>query len=154
VVLKINGDLERIADLAEHIATRTRKLAREPDRMPIPEVLEDLGLAALSQVRDVLRALRETDSALARAVIAADRGVDRRLRAALRDLKEAIRRDPDRLETRLRMINTARNLERAADHAANIAKAIVYLKEGAIIRHRRETGFPLPTAPEPEEGRS
>jgi phosphate transport system protein len=143
VVLKINGDLERIADLAEHIATRARKLARAGDATPAPPVLEELGDAALAQVRDALRALCDVDSARARNVIANDRVVDRRLRAALRELKEAIRRDPERLETLLSQINTARNLERAADHAANIAKAIVFLKEGDIIRHAPEGATPL-----------
>ena len=33
-------------------------------------------------------------------------------------------------------MSTARNLERIADHATDIAQTIVYLQEGIIIRHR------------------
>ena len=42
-VLKINGDLERMADLAGHIAKRVKKLAAEPRPFPIPQALESHG---------------------------------------------------------------------------------------------------------------
>jgi phosphate transport system protein len=134
-VLKINNDLERMADLAEHIAKRAKKLASSPEVVPVPQELETMAMEALASVHDSLDALAKNDTELARAVIAADRRVDRHRRAVLKELKESIRRDPDRVSTWLRLINTARNLERVADHATNIAEAVVYLKEGAIIRH-------------------
>lgn len=143
-VLKINGDLERIGDLAEHIANRARKLAREPQPVPMPARMEALAQAALAEVHDSLDALAKCDPVLARAVIEADRGVDRHRRAVQKELKDAIRRDPDRVNTWLRLINTARNLERVADHATNIAETVVYLKEGRIIRHDRAR--PLPSS--------
>ncbi len=61
----------------------------------------------------------------------------------LKELKDEIRRDPDRLNTWLRLINTARNIERIADHATNIAEAVIYLKEGDIIRHTEDRRMPL-----------
>ena len=45
-----------------------------------------------------------------------------------------MRERPDRVNTWLRLINSARNLERAADHATNIAEAVIYMKEGVIVR--------------------
>lgn len=149
VVLKINGDLERIADLAEHIAKRTRKLAREGG-LPIPPYLAELGEASLGLVRDGLNALGDADPSRARAVIVADKQVDRRLRSALKQMKQEIQQDPDKVDAFLRLMNTARDLERAADHAANIAKAIVFLKEGDIIRHTRTARPDAP--PEPATG--
>jgi phosphate transport system protein len=142
-VLKINGDLERMGDLADHIANRARKLARDPNPVPIPPRLDALAQEALAEVHACLDALGRCDSDLARQVIEADRGVDRHRRAVQKELKAAIRREPERINTWLRLINTARNLERIADHATNIAEAVVYLKEGRIIRHDR--GRPLPT---------
>lgn len=133
-VLKINGDLERMADLAEHIANRARKLALEDEPVPIPATLESMALESLGQVRDSLDALSRSDAALARSVMAADRGIDRRRRQVLKELKDSIRREPDRVDTWLRLMNVARNLERVADHATNIAEAVVYLKEGDITR--------------------
>ena len=53
----------------------------------------------------------------------------------MRELKQCIRQNPEQVNTWLRLINPARNIERVADHATNIAEAVVYLKEGDIIRH-------------------
>ena len=55
-VLKINGDLERLCDLACHIAKRIKKLTGDPDAFPIPQPLENLAIMALSQIRDGLDA--------------------------------------------------------------------------------------------------
>jgi phosphate transport system protein len=135
VVLKIGGDLERIGDLARHIAKRVKKLSSDPLAFPLPPELEALATESLAQVRDSLDALTKNDTALARAVIAADGPVNRRYRGVIKGLKESIRTHPDRVDNWLRLINTARNLERIADHATNIAEAVIYLKEGDAVRH-------------------
>ena len=134
-VLRINSDLERIADLARHIAKRAKKLAGSPQPRAIPEELEGMAVEALAQVRDCLDALVKGDTDLARRVIGGDRKIDRHQRLVRKQLKAEIRRDPDRLNTWLRLINIARNIERVADHATNIAEAVIYLKEGDIVRH-------------------
>jgi phosphate transport system protein len=134
-VLKINGILERMSDRARNIARRVKKQSSDARAFPIPQQLESMAMETLEQVRDCLDALSKSDTTLARAVIAGDSRVDRRYRAVLAELKDEIRRDPDRLNTWLRLINTARNLERIADHATSIAEAVVYLKEGDIVRH-------------------
>jgi len=134
-VLKINGNLEKMSNLAANIAKRVKKQSSEGRTFPIPQELESMALETLEQVRDSLDALSKSDTTLARAVIAGDSRVDRRYHAVLAELKDEIRRDPERLNTWLRLINTARNLERIADHATSIAEAVVYLKEGDIVRH-------------------
>jgi phosphate transport system protein len=136
VVLKINGDLERLADLARHIAKRIRKLAVDPLAFPIPQPLENLGMEALNQVHDSLDALVQANADQAQAVIAAERRVDRHYRSVYKLLKQEIVAQPERIDTWLRFINTARNIERIADHASKIAESVVYLKEGEILRHR------------------
>ena len=72
----------------------------------------------------------------AQAVIAADQRVDRDYRAVQKQLKAEIVNNPERIDTWLRLVNTARNLERIADHAAKIAESVIYLKHGEILRHR------------------
>jgi phosphate transport system protein len=135
-VLKINGDLERLCDLARHIAKRVKKLTGHPDAFPIPQPLENLALPALSQIRDSLDALTQSNVARAQTVIAADRQVDLDYHAVQRQLKIEIVRNPERINTWLRLVNTARNLERIANHAAKIAESVIYLKEGDIMRHQ------------------
>jgi phosphate transport system protein len=136
VVLKLNGDLERLADLARHIAKRIKKLALDTAAFPIPQPLENLGMEALHQVHESLDALTQSNVARAQAVIAAEQRVDRHYRTVLRLLKQQIVVHPQGVNTWLRLINTARNIERIADHASKIAEAVIYLKEGEILRHR------------------
>jgi phosphate transport system protein len=135
-VLKINGDLERLCELGRHIAKRVKKLTGDPQAFPIPQSLENLALEALAQIRDSLDALTQSNVSRAEAVIAADRQVDIDYRAVQKQLKVEIVRNPERISTWLRLVNTARNLERIADHAAKIAESVIYLKQGEILRHR------------------
>lgn len=139
VAMKISSDLERMGDLASHIAKRARKLSRRTEPVPISPQLEFLAMESLAQVRDSLDALARGDAELARQVIAGDRQVDLRRQLILKDLKRSIRRNPDQLTVWLHLINTARNLERIADHATNIAEAVIYLEEGIFVR-RVDTG--------------
>jgi phosphate transport system protein len=136
-VLKINSDLARLGDLSRHIAKRVKKLARDPRAFPIPQDLEDLALDALSLVHDCLDALTGADAARARGVIEADRSIDVRYRAVRKQLEQEIIQLPDRVATWLRLVSSARNLERVADHAVKIAEAVLYLKDGMAPRQRR-----------------
>ncbi len=132
--LRINRDLEGLADLAANLAKRARKLADDPAASPFVPSLRDLATLAGQVVDDGFTALKTVDAALARRVIEADRAVDALCAVILGDLKNAIRNDPERTKTWLRLISSARNLERAADHATNIAESVVYMKEGLILR--------------------
>jgi phosphate transport system protein len=136
VVMKINGELHRLCVLARHIAKRVKKLAADPRALPIPQPLENLGIEALAQVRKSLDALTQSDVSLARTVIAGDQQIDREYRAVQKQLKQEIAGNPARINALLRLVNTARNLERIADHATRIAEAVIYLEQGEILRHR------------------
>jgi phosphate transport system protein len=133
-ILKINNELERMADLAEHIAKRGLKLAGKPVPLALLDHLDTLAAESLAQVRDSLDALSRSDATLSRAIIAGDQRIDQHGRIILKELKRAIRREPERVNTWLRLINTARNLERIADHATNIAEEVIYVSEGDIYR--------------------
>ena len=93
-VLRINGDLHRLCDLARHIAKRVKKLAADPQAIPIPQALEDLGVEALDQVHDCLDALTRSSVPLARSVIDADQRIDRDYRAVQKLLKQQIALQP------------------------------------------------------------
>src|SRR5205085_4636118 len=63
-VLKINGNLKRINNLARNIAKRVKKQSSS-DRggpVPIPQPLESMALETLEQVRDSLDALVKSDA--------------------------------------------------------------------------------------------
>jgi phosphate transport system protein len=141
-VLKVNRDWERIADLALRVARRARKLARSTSGVPLPSSLKQLARDVLAQVRLCQQALEGVDSAVARNVVAGDNEIDAQYRRLRKELRAQMSQHPEQLDAWLLLLNSARNLERIADHAVGIAQTVVYLKEGVIIRHS-------PRAPSP-----
>lgn len=127
---KVNRELEGLSDIAENLAKRARKLHKEPAAAPYLPQLGSLAEDAMRVVEQALNALKNVDASLARRVITADNAVDRNRAILLAQLKQAVRDEPDRVSTWLRLINSARNIERAAEHGASIAQAVIYLKEG------------------------
>src|SRR3989304_6004444 len=74
-VLKINTELERIADLTVNIAERTSSLTDHLD-FEIPDKLERMSTKATDMVHDALDAFVELDVAVARDVCRRDEEVD------------------------------------------------------------------------------
>lgn len=136
-VLKINSELERIADLAVNIAERTQSLA-EHLLVEVPDRLERMSLIAIDMVHDALDAFVELDVAAARAVCRRDDEVDDLNRTIIRDLCETMQAQPDLVEPAMHMFSVSRHVERIADCATNIAEDVIYLVEGEIARHHFE----------------
>src|SRR5580658_6750829 len=74
-VIKINGDLERMGDLAVNITQRALSLMRESPVKPLIDIPKMAGLAE-TMVRKSLDALVKRDEALARSVLMSDDEVD------------------------------------------------------------------------------
>jgi len=134
--LKINTDLERMADLAEAIAGRALHLARLPE-IPIPEDLGRMADLTSRMVRLALDSFVNLDAKLAREVCRLDDKVDRYNGEIINGLIELMRESPLMTEAGLSLFSATRHLERIADHATNIAEDAVYLVEGEIVRHRQ-----------------
>jgi len=135
MALKINTDLERMADLAEDIAGRALHLARLPV-VAIPEKLQRMADLATSMVRESLDAFVNLDARQARHVCRVDQEVDRYNNEIIQELVAAMKESPAKVEAELSLFSVTRHLERIADHATNIAEDVVFLVEGVIIRHR------------------
>ncbi|MEW5796705.1 MAG: phosphate signaling complex protein PhoU [Candidatus Zixiibacteriota bacterium] len=137
-VLKINNDLERIADLAVNIAERVQVLATAT-AFKAPFDLGPMLHDSLNMVRNSVDALVAHDAAQARRVRAQDEAIDEHLRSAFRLGQDQMRRQPENVEYLVCLLTVARNLERIADHATNIAEDVVYMIEGEIVRHRGDS---------------
>ncbi|MCA9053189.1 MAG: phosphate signaling complex protein PhoU [Planctomycetaceae bacterium] len=133
-VLKISGELERVADLAVNIAERAVGLADAPV-VTIPDQLKDMAHDAVDMLHRSIDAYVDLDSEKARAVILADDAIDDANHQIINQLIAAMHQQPDRLDALLHLFSAARQVERVADHASNIAEDVVYLVEGRIIRH-------------------
>ena len=136
-VLKINTDLERMADLAVDIAERALRLA-ELSPIAIPEKLQRMTDLTIGMVRRSLAAFVSLDTREARTVCRLDDEVDRYNAEIIRELIHTMRSSPETIEPALSLFSATRHLERIADHATNIAEDVVYLVEGEIVRHRPE----------------
>ena len=133
-IFKINSDLERIADLAVNIAERALGLATTAERS-VPYDLNSMLEAAVGMVRHSVDALVRRDVATAQQVRLDDDQVDELHRSAHRAVIEKIRRSPEKGDYLVSLLSIARNLERIADHATNIAEDVIYMVEGEIVRH-------------------
>jgi phosphate transport system protein len=133
-VLKINTELERIADLAVNIAERTGSLADHMD-FEIPNKLERMAAQSTDMVHDALDAFVELDVDLARDICRRDEMIDDLNRQVIDELHEMMQARPDLVDPALHVFSISRHVERIADCATNIAEDVIYLVEGEIARH-------------------
>jgi phosphate transport system protein len=134
-ILKINNDLERIGDLAVNIAEQAIALSDQPRVDFTPFGVYDMGPLAQTMVKQSLDALVAVDTQLAEQVCRADDEVDEIHRQLYDKVAQRISQDADQFPQLLRMLVVARNLERMADHATNIAEDVLYMAKGEIVRH-------------------
>ncbi len=133
-VLKINHDLERIGDLAAHIAHGALLLCDMPP-INIPLQLGEMAAKSQLMLKKVLDGFVNVDVGTAREIRLADHELDILNRSLAAHLKAEITRQPEHLEPLLKLMHIARHLERIGDHATNIAEDLIYLIEGKIVRH-------------------
>jgi phosphate transport system protein len=135
--LKINNELERMADLAEDIAERAVHLAQLP-AIPMPKALQEMTDLTTTMVRQSLDAFVNLDASQARRVCRLDDTVDRYNSEIIQEIIDQMRKSPEMVNPGLSLFSATRHVERIADHATNIAEDVVYLVEGLIIRHHPE----------------
>jgi phosphate transport system protein len=136
-VLKINADLERIADLAVNLGERAQALANFP-RFQFPGSLDDMVDVATSMVRDSLDAFVRLDVELAHEVCLRDDEADELNRQTIDALQNLVMNNSADIEPAWQYFSASRHVERIADHATNIAEDVIYLVDGEIARHRHE----------------
>ena len=132
--IKMNHDLERIADIAANIAKRTIEMTKMPP-VPPPEQFDVMAQRTRTMLREAILSLVRRDPAMAKRVCEEDDEVDDLNRTILAALEERLKREPENVPALLRWVSSVRNLERIADGATNVAEDVIYLEEGEIIRH-------------------
>ncbi|MGH3924603.1 MAG: phosphate signaling complex protein PhoU, partial [Pseudonocardiaceae bacterium] len=133
-VLKISNDLERVGDHAVNIAQCAKRLA-EAFPMPQPSELDQMAELATGMLRDAITAFIERDVALARNVCMRDEEVDRYNDTVFRLMLSRMAENTSTVIPALQMMLVARNLERVADLATNLAEDVIYIVEARTIKH-------------------
>jgi len=133
--IKIATDLERMGDLAVHIAERALSLMTQP---PLAESINFGEIVNLveSMVLTSLESFVKRDADIARGILATDDAVDRARNAITQRLINLMEKDPATIGRALDHLIIARSLERIADHATNIAEDVIFLAQGVDVRHR------------------
>lgn len=143
-IVKINNELERIADCGVNIAEASQ--AYGADR-PKSGTFEVMANSVIGMVRDANRAMRTKDQELARRVLDFDDTIDRFRAEVVRLVQTAVKDGTMPLDDALELLNVNRGLERMADHCTNICEQLIYLESGKIVRHL-PSGWTLPAPPE------
>jgi phosphate transport system protein len=133
-VTKINSDLERVGDQAVNIAERVMDLVELP-KADLPVDIARMTGAVSAMVRRSLESFIEGKAELAQAVLEMDNVVDRMRDEAFITLVKSMNDHPDVTRQALDALLIARNLERVADHATNIAEDVIFWVRGADVRH-------------------
>ncbi|MDQ6973841.1 MAG: PhoU domain-containing protein, partial [Mariprofundaceae bacterium] len=68
-------------------------------------------------------------------VIEKDSGIDRLYKRMYRELLTYMMEDPRAISSSFILSNVAKNLERIAAHATNIAEMVIYIEKGHDVRH-------------------
>ncbi|MGA2575006.1 MAG: phosphate signaling complex protein PhoU [Bryobacteraceae bacterium] len=137
--MKINTDLERMGDLAVNIAQRALSLVAQEPVKPLIDIPRMAQLVESMLLR-TLDAFVKGDADEAVSVLTADDEVDALRDSVYQELVAYMQRDPTTVPAAVDLIFVARNLERIADHATNIAEDVVFLVKGVDVRHHATEG--------------
>jgi phosphate transport system protein len=134
-VLKVNNDLERIADCAVNVAERARHVDARTLAGPY-EDLRQMGPIVVHMLHNAVKAYGSQVVDDAQRVLLEEDAVDALYGQIIRRLVAEASASPAKIAAFLDVLSVAKNLERIADHATNIAEDVVFVCTGEIVRHR------------------
>lgn len=134
MIMKINSDLERIGDHAVNIAEKSIYLADKPPVKPLIDIPR-MAEKAIEMLQESLDAFVNRDAELALTVCKKDDEVDAIEPQIVRELVTYMISDPKTIDRAITLILIARDLERVADLATNIAEDTYYIVSGKTMKH-------------------
>ncbi len=135
-ILKVNNDIERVADHAASIAKITTRLESVgPIRWPT--ALEEMAERVPAMCHTTMRALLDENAALAAQIVVEDKTIDELERRLFEETEQMMRSDGDQVRGGLLVYRIGRELERIGDLMKNVAEDVIYLATGSIVRHEK-----------------
>ncbi len=135
-VLKVNNDLERVADCAVNVAERAKHVDVRTLGGPY-EDLRQMGPIVEHMFANAVKSYGAQSVDDAQKVFLEEEAVDALYGQIIRRVVAEASAHPDKMASFLDILSVAKNFERIADHATNIAEDVVYVRTGEIVRHRR-----------------
>ncbi len=127
-------DLERVGDLARNIAKCAVRLSEHPE-VTVPSKLKDLAYEAQRLLRRAMDSFSRSDVLRAESVLDDDDQVDSDQDEVVRQAVLQITQHPELSSQGIDFILIAKNLERVADHATNIAEEVILWTDGRNLKH-------------------
>jgi len=137
-VIKINNDLERIADQAVNIAQRIITMTKQNNSCNFYFDYSQMVENVITMLKKSLDSLINYNIDIAIEVCQMDDKVDLIKNEAYQSIKETMKNNPEQMEYLINLFLISRHLERMADHSTNIAEEVIYMIEGEIVRHGKK----------------
>ena len=144
-IVKVNNEIERIADLAVNIAEVAADSGQSKES--IPNTFRVMANSVIGMLRDTNQSLGRIDATLAERVLSFDDTVDRFKIEISLDAQQKVASGKFGVKFAFRLMTVVKSLERIADHCTNICEQLIYLETGRIVRHLPE-GWGKPVMPE------
>ena len=148
--IKIANELERIGDLAKNIGKRALVLNREPP-IRLTQSLARMGRQSLAPAQDGARCLFRPRRRGGRNVWRHDEEIDELYNSLFRELLTYMMEDPRTIGLCTHLLFIAKNIERAGDHATNIAETVYHMVTGSFLRNDRPKADVTSTTPIPHD---
>ncbi len=132
-MVKINNELERVADAACSVAERVDTFVAMKGE--IPDTFRVMANSIVGILRDVNRAFERADASLAKVVLQSEDCVEAFKGAILRDAEERLAARTMPVDFAFALHEIASQCERVADYCSNIAEQVIYAASGAVVRH-------------------
>jgi phosphate transport system protein len=136
--MKLNAELERIADIAVDIAQRVLEIVDKPLLKPLIDIPK-LTAVAQGMIKMAVDSFIKGDVELAKKVILSDSEADRLRNLITKELiEDYMAKDASTAPRAVQLLLIARFLERICDHATNIAEDVIYMVQAEVVKHHPE----------------
>ena len=136
--MKLNAELERIADIAVDIAQRVLEIVDKPLLKPLVDIPK-LTVIAQNMVKMAVDSFINGDVEMAKKVILSDNEADKLRNVITKELIEYYMvKDPSTAPRAVQLLLIARFLERICDHTTNIAEDVIYMVQAEVVKHHPE----------------
>lgn len=134
-IVKVNNELERIADAGVSIAEEARLFSEVGT--PLPPTFRVLSNSVVGMIRDATTALQRLDGELARVVLLSEEAVGEFKKSLVRDSQEQLARGRMSVDLAMGLGEVATRCVVMSDHCTNIAEQVIYVATGTIVRHMK-----------------
>ena len=134
--LKINANLERIADIADGISRMVVHSKANFDKQLLMKIqAKEAFEQALLMITCLEQAFEKEDTMLARDTFAKDKLIDQIMNNSIGIVEEYSKSSPENLLQAIPLLSIMKMLERTGDHLKNIAEEIIFYAEAKVLKH-------------------